>query len=121
MRTVNELESQRENVLPLAVKRKRTGLRIKGTKKLFSPLRDIVVGECDTLYCVLVCVCFSVYVLYVLYVFVCLLCFLRWCNLLQFVSVFHSGSIMSRTRCISHAVHIYREFVENTSDLQIMF
>lgn len=43
VRTIDDLESQRENYLVLATKRKRLQLRIKGTKKLFGSFRDIVI------------------------------------------------------------------------------
>jgi hypothetical protein len=44
-RSASDLESQRDNCLVMAMKRKRLQLRVKGTKKLFTPYREIEVPD----------------------------------------------------------------------------
>eukprot|EP01038_Epipyxis_sp_PR26KG_P008711 gene8711-11771_t len=47
-RSEAEIDGQKESYLVLAMKRKRVQLRIKGAKKLFSPFRNIEIGEPST-------------------------------------------------------------------------
>jgi hypothetical protein len=48
IRSAQELQDQRENYLLLAEKRYRLQMQLKGTRKLFSSYRDIIVGESST-------------------------------------------------------------------------